>query len=394
MEAKRTTAQQKLKQYLASIEYVEPETPRVQILPQPKEFVWIEDSVPQGANTQGNTPWMFVQAPAPVFSGQSSSTRTATGLSQHFFDSAPEPLKIGTVDVFFCYVHLDPKNPPREIMLQWNDGGWNHRAYWGGDHSDWGTANTVSRQRMANLPKLGEWVRLEVPAADVGFKRGNEIKGWVFTQFDGKVHWDKAGVISRTDQKPLYDSFAEWQKDQIAEQGKSLPKNVRAVVTKAGDKRSADESKTLTNYFLEFAYAESQKTVAPLQKEITENADRLNTIRKSAPTTPVFRERKEAKPAHMLTRGEYDQKGEPVTYCAGRASRTATGCSQQSPRTCSMADRRQPSTDFTCHRQSHLATVLWHRSGENSRGLWLAGRSSISSPAAGLAVCGIYEASA
>jgi hypothetical protein len=312
LETKRAAAQQKLKQYLTSIEYVEPESPRAPILTAPTEFVWVEDSVPQGAKAQGNTPWKFVMAPAPVFSGKVSSTRTATGLSQHLFDNAPEPLKVGADDVFFCYVHLDPKNPPKEIMLQWNDGNWNHRAYWGGDHIDWGEANTVSRKRMADLPMVGEWVRLEVPAVDVGFKPGAEVKGWAFTQFDGTVHWDKAGIISRTDQQPLYDSFAEWQKDQLSEQGKSLPKNVLAVLTKPVDKRSADESKTLTSYFLEFAYAASQNTVAPLQKAIKSADDDLNSIRKSAPTTLVFREKSEPKAAHMLTRGEYDQKGEQV----------------------------------------------------------------------------------
>ena len=312
LEAKRNAAQQKLTQYLTSIEYVEPESPRAPMLPEPKEFVWVEDSVPQGAKAQGNTPWKFVTAPAPVFSGKVSSTRTARGLSQHLFDDAPEPLKVGADDVFFCYVHLDPRNPPKEIMLQWNDGNWNHRAYWGGDHIDWGNANTVSRKRIADLPRAGEWVRLEVPAVAVGVKAGAEVKGWAFTQFDGTVHWDRAGIISRTDQRRLYDSFAEWQKDQLSEQGKSLPKNVLPVLTKPVDKRSADESKTLTGYFLEFAYAESQKTVAPLHNEIKLAQDRLNGIRKSAPTTLVFREKAEPKAAHMLTRGEYDQKGEQV----------------------------------------------------------------------------------
>ena len=41
-------------------------------------------------------------------------------------------------DVFFCYVYLDARNPPTEIMLQFNDGSWEHRAYWGADSIDWG----------------------------------------------------------------------------------------------------------------------------------------------------------------------------------------------------------------------------------------------------------------
>ena len=38
----------------------------------------------------------------------------------------------------FANVYLDPANVPTELMLQWNDGTWEHRAYWGGNrHRLW-----------------------------------------------------------------------------------------------------------------------------------------------------------------------------------------------------------------------------------------------------------------
>ncbi|HEY2473475.1 MAG TPA: DUF1549 domain-containing protein, partial [Candidatus Cybelea sp.] len=107
------------------------------------EFVWIDDAIPAGAKSSSdgsiNGPWNFVTRPKhPVFSGEKASMRTATGLSQHFFEGADPGLRVGAGDTLFAYVYLDPANPPKEIMLQWHSDGWKHRAYWGANAIPWG----------------------------------------------------------------------------------------------------------------------------------------------------------------------------------------------------------------------------------------------------------------
>lgn len=77
-------------------------------------------------------------------------------------------------------------------MLQWNDGGWNARAYWGANLVNWGWDGTASRRYMGPLPATGQWVRLEVPASAVGLE-GKTLNGMAFTLYDGKAIWDKAG---------------------------------------------------------------------------------------------------------------------------------------------------------------------------------------------------------
>src|SRR5690606_7040060 len=130
-----------------------------------------------------------------------------------FFTGA-SPLGISEGDRLFAYVYLDPDNPPQEIMLQWNDGSWEHRAFWGGDHITWGQPNTPSRRAIGALPEPGKWVRLEIEAAHVGLGPGAALNGWAFTQFDGTVYWDKAGIVSQADAQPAYDSLAAWLSDQ------------------------------------------------------------------------------------------------------------------------------------------------------------------------------------
>ena len=301
-----------IRNLVSQTRFTEPENPSEPVLSAPMEIVWIEDAVPAEANPSGNTPWEFVKAPAPVFSGELSHKRAASGLSQHFFEGAKPPLRIGEGDVFFAYVFLDAADPTKELMLQWNDGTWNHRAYWGGNSIDWGEDNSPSRLRKGDLPKAGEWVRLEVTAADVGLQTGAEVHGWAFTQFDGTVYWDHAGVISRSSELPGYDSFVLWQRDQKAAGSVSLPENLKVILQTADDQRKDADLALLKDYFLEHAFAGNRKVLSGMHREIAEWETKIGVIRNGAATTLVYRELAQPKPAFILNRGEYDQPKDQV----------------------------------------------------------------------------------
>ena len=167
------------------------------------EWIWIDDALPEGVvplgNGGGGTGFQFVSGPDhPVFSGKKSHRRSSEGLGQHLVQNAKSPLRVDDNTRLFTYVFLDPKNPPKQIMLQWNDGkSWDHRVYWGEEKIGWGKEGTASRRNLGPLPKAGEWVRLEVSAQSVGLGAGTQITGWAFTQFDGTVYWDKAGLVAR-----------------------------------------------------------------------------------------------------------------------------------------------------------------------------------------------------
>jgi hypothetical protein len=119
------------------------------------------------------------------------------GPHQHYFYGATgaNALTVNAGDKLFTYVYLDPANPPSEVMLQWNDGTWEHRAYWGSNQINFGVNGTASRRYMGPLPSGGQWVRLEVPASDVGLE-GRTLQGMAFTLFGGRATWDRAGKTS------------------------------------------------------------------------------------------------------------------------------------------------------------------------------------------------------
>ena len=133
--------------------------------------------------------------PAPFSGALAHQSALLSGLHQHYFYNATATLSVAVGDTLFAYVYLDPANPPSEVMLQWNDGSWEHRAYWGANLIGWGTDGTVSRRYMGPLPAAGQWVRLAVPASQVGLE-GRTLNGMAYTLYDGRATWDYAGKVS------------------------------------------------------------------------------------------------------------------------------------------------------------------------------------------------------
>ena len=161
--------------------------------------VWVDDALPMGATmgSDGGDAWTWVSSnPAPFSGTLAHQSKVASGEHQHFFFNASATLDVAVGDALFVYVYLDPANPPSEVMLQWHDGtNWEHRAYWGANQIPWGSNGSASRRYMGPLPALGQWVRLEVPAALVGME-GRTLKGMAYTLNNGRATWDRAGKIS------------------------------------------------------------------------------------------------------------------------------------------------------------------------------------------------------
>jgi hypothetical protein len=289
-----------------------PDTPTPQ---GPREVVWVDDELPPGAVAQGNEgadSWKWVVKPAPVFSGERATQRKAQGLSQHFFTGATSPLKIGSGDKLFAHVWLDPQAPPRQIMLQFNDGTWEHRAYWGENIIPWGADNSPARRHMGPLPKAGEWVRLEVAAKDVGLADGARVNGLAFTQFDGTVYWDKAGLLTRHAQETHFATLAAWEAAVKGDLGK-LPKEVQDALRAEPAKRSDAQKKALREHFVRFACSSTRSAFTALNAEEEKLKKAEADLEASTPSTMVMQEMEKPRDTFILIRGDWQTKGEKVT---------------------------------------------------------------------------------
>lgn len=300
---------------LAGIEYVEPAPSETVPTPEYAEYVWIEDALPAEAKpTADGGEWQFVGQPEhPVFSGDKSTTRTAQGTSQHFFTDAKPGLRVGEGDKLFAYVFLDPANPPQEVMLQFNDGSWEHRAIWGGDLIAWGAAGSPSRFAAGGLPKAGEWVRLEVDCAQVGLGPGSTIHGWAFTQFDGTVHWDKAGIVTRTAQgEQSFTSQLAWEGYLRTLSKPEVPQPVQDAARLDPPARDDAQRKLLRDYFLEHVFAPTKEKFVPFHARIAELDKGLADLAAQVPVSMIMQDMTPGRDTFILSRGAYDKPGEKV----------------------------------------------------------------------------------
>lgn len=278
-----------------------------------KDVVWFDDDPPAGAQLQGNTPWEFVtKDQGPVYSGVKASTRTGDGITQHFFTGANPGLKIGAGDSLFAYVYLDPANPPQAVMLQFNDGSWEHRANWGSEAITFGAPNTPAKIMAGPLPEVGKWVRLEIEASKVGLAPGATLNGWAFTQFGGKATWDLAGIVSYAAEAGPINSQLVWEDRERSKAKSDVPGHITNIIKLAEDKRNADQQKQLRDYFLQNVCADTRKTFDPLNQQIVALNKQKTDVDNAIPATMVAEDLAQPREAFVLIRGAYDKKSDKV----------------------------------------------------------------------------------
>ncbi len=301
--------EQRIKSELEKITYTEPtdlpDAPRSVAV----DKIWIDDTAPEGARVQGG--WSWVEGKEhQVNSGTRSTRRSGKGLTQHFFDGAAKPLVIEKGDALFQYVWLDPKDPPKTIQMQFNSGQWMHRAHWGADLGFAQGAKGPTNFPAGPLPALGKWVRLEIAAEKVGLKPGAKINGWAFTQFDGTVYYDTAGVKQQTPDERHLHSLALWEKRASADN--AVLAEVKNAIRIAAEKRNDQQQKLITDYYVEHVFADTRTTFAALHKQIGVARDKVKKAEESLPFQLVTVEMAAPRDAFVLMRGNFLKPGEKV----------------------------------------------------------------------------------
>jgi len=92
-----------------------------------------------------------------------------------------------------------------------------------------------------------------------------------------------------------------------------LPESIKKIVALERSKRSESQVKELRAYFIEHASARTAAILAPLRAKLEQTERDQKQLVDKLPATLVFREKAgEPRPAFLLRRGEYDQRGEKV----------------------------------------------------------------------------------
>jgi len=304
--------EKRIREAAAKIEYAEP--PHKPAAKERSDFVWVEDEFPKDAKVEANGAALRWIEGEQVYSGKRALARTDTGLAQDFFTKASQPLLVGKQDTFFAYAYIDPTNKPKAIMLQFHTTDWLHRANWGDEDAIvYGEKGTTTKLPMGELPRAGEWVRLEVDVAKLGLLPGTKIDGFAFTQFSGTVYWDKAGILTATSQEDLSGvSLLAWEQQEAAKAKSDLPGDLREAIKLAAKRRTPEQKKLIHEYYIANVYEPERATFEPMLKEIAALRKQRDELDNSLPATMVMLELEKPREAFILKRGQYDQRGDPV----------------------------------------------------------------------------------
>ena len=313
LETEIQLAEKKVTNALATIAYVDPATLNPPPAPRDEVTVWLDDGAPNGF--RGTTSSHFVDDGSPVLAGQKSLRHRSKDGVQDIFESEGTPIVVPANARFFAYVYLEPANPPKEIMLQFRTGDWDHRAVWGDAEAiAWGQKGTTSRAVMGELPPTAQWVRLEFDAATVGLKPGDKITGLAYTQSGGTVYWDKAGTTAHVD--PANDpteSFVAWVRSQDGKESQELPEPIRKIFKEtATTNRTPGQVTELRNHYLSRICSQTRPVFIPLTEAVASARERRDDYNEAIPQSFIFRDLEKPRDSFVMLRGAYDRPGERV----------------------------------------------------------------------------------
>jgi len=304
LKKKQTDLLAKIDEALKKVKYEEPKG-KLEL----RDIVWIDDEAPAGSTPQnvGSKTWVWTDERS--VSGKKSMKHVSAGVQQQSFTGAKSPLTVQSLDdKLFVYVWLDPKDPPKTVMLQFNDGTWEHRAYWGEDKGPMaGGADDVNHRKVGPLPKAGEWARLEVVAKSVGLAPSAKITGLAFVQCDGTVYYDKAGITA--DERHLQSQVLWEMRERTSN---SLRADVREALKVEPDKRNDAQKKTIHDYFIRFIFAGARSAFDGLNKETADVEAQIKALDEAIPYVMISEEMPKPRDAFVLIRGDFLQKGEKV----------------------------------------------------------------------------------
>jgi hypothetical protein len=316
-DAKIAAHQKAVRDAIASLKYVDPAT----LTPPPSvrtgETVWFEDAFPEKAKVEhSGNPTTFVEAgQGPVHSGKRALKRTAKGVAQDYFTKGAS-LDIPPNGVISVWVYLEPKDVPKAIMLQFHVGGWNHRAVWGEEGAiPFGKVRTPERVNMGKLPEPGKWTQLKVDIAKLGLKPGMKVDGFAFTQFDGTVYWDRLAINHRIEEaKDVQWSFKFWSEKKQGSLVAELPRDLQTLVRgKKAAQWTDAERKRLLDWWLENEFQGGKEQLDGLRAAKLAEESRKKALTDMIPATLVMADLPQPRQAHVMTRGQYDKPGEPVS---------------------------------------------------------------------------------
>ena len=133
----------------------------------------------------------------------------------------------------------------------------------------------------------------------------SELDRFVYTDpLDGKTIPDNI-----TDEIAGHSLIA-WQ--NRAKTDEKLPAEIRAALKVDADQRTGGQKKDLRAYFLRKIHVNARDVIGPINQDYEDHLKKIKDLDDAVPYTLITEEMAQPRPAHVLIRGDFLQKGERV----------------------------------------------------------------------------------
>lgn len=286
------------------------------------QVIWAEDSDAPLSSLFGKTPpahdgvWKS-GASVPVVAGERALRLEGKGEHHFAFSAGDAMLKVEAEATAFIHVRPDPDRPPRAISLQFTREGKTQRMIWG-DPSAFGPKIAGESFHAGPLPPVGTYTRLALKSCDVGIEEGDTYTGLQIAQSDGAAWWDQAGADLSTNSAlddPLLTSTA-WARALVrnARFVESVPlrHDIKFLIGLSPTQQTDEEKERLKQYHRDFIYGPTRAAVEKEHHAARQVMSEQIYYELTYPGTLISQELAQARPAHILIRGQYDKPGELV----------------------------------------------------------------------------------
>ncbi len=280
----------------------------------PVTTIWMDDEFPIGAslrNTSRNDARWSSEVGAPMgrralrqeFGHRFEQTITG-GLTAMWI---PEQGKLSV------WVLTDIKEPPKAIFVDIKADSGSKRWAWSNDPNDAKLVSVEPDRVQGKLPQPGRWTELTVSLSEL--KAGASVKEIKLGLFGGICHWDGLACTGnqRAEDKLTSDVNTWW----TSVKGTSVPLASEVVAKAIKDGPDSDSGKAQATQVAEFyrMYISDAASPAVLDARRSWHTARVDRamIESRIPATIIFNDRPKPREAFVMTRGQYDQKGEAVS---------------------------------------------------------------------------------
>ena len=279
----------------------------------PVTSIWMDDEFPIGAvvrNTSRNDARWSSTVGAPM--GRRALRQEFGHKFEQTISGGLNPMWIPEQASLRIWALTDLKEPPKAIFIDIKTDAGSNRWAWSNEPSDAKLVGVEPDRVLGKLPQPGRWTELTIALSDL--KVGTSVKEIKLGLFGGICHWD--GLACTGNQRAedqLSSNLNAWW---TSVKGTSVPLASDSLSKAIKDGPDSDAGKAQAEQVAEFfrmhvSEAAAQAVIDARRSWLTARVDRA-MIESRIPSSIIFNDRPKPREAFVMTRGQYDQKGEAV----------------------------------------------------------------------------------